>query len=60
MSEENYYVKVMVDGVAVSNSDLCGGNPWSNNCKYRVSLREIETVGRAGGPFNEHLSTFLE
>ena len=37
MLDENYYVKVMVDGVAVDDADLCNGNPWSNNCRYRVS-----------------------
>ena len=38
MSDEDYYVRVMVDGVPVSDSDTCGGNPFSNNCKFRVSL----------------------
>ena len=37
MSEENYFVKVMVDGKAVADGNLCGGSPTSSNCRYRVS-----------------------
>ena len=37
MSDENYYVKVQVDGVAVPDAELCGGNPTSNRCRYKVS-----------------------
>ena len=38
MSDENYYVKVQVDGVAVPDAELCGGNPTSNRCRYKVSV----------------------
>ena len=37
MTEENYYVKAIVDGTAIDDGELCGGNPTSNRCKYIVS-----------------------
>ena len=48
MSEEDYYVKVMVDGKAVPDDDLCRGNPTSNNCRHKVSGMINETPGNNG------------
>ena len=36
MAEEDYYVKVVVDGSAVPDDDLCWGNPTSSSCRYKV------------------------
>lgn len=36
MAEEDHYVKVVVDGVAVPDSSLCGGNPTSSSCTHKV------------------------
>ena len=38
MIEENYYVKVVVDGVVVPDSNLCGGSPTASACTYKVGL----------------------
>ena len=37
MAEEDYYVKVVVDGSAVDDSALCSGDPTSSSCRYKVS-----------------------
>ena len=37
MAEEDYYVKLVVDGSAVPDDDLCWGNPTSSSCRYKVS-----------------------
>ena len=36
MSEEEYYVKAIVDGVAIDDEDLCNGRPTSSRCRYKV------------------------
>uniref|UniRef100_A0A3B4AGA3 Uncharacterized protein n=1 Tax=Periophthalmus magnuspinnatus TaxID=409849 RepID=A0A3B4AGA3_9GOBI len=38
-----YYVKVTVDGVAVPDSNICGGKWWSSPCVYFVSVRWSRT-----------------
>ena len=37
MSEEEYYVKAIVDGVAIDDEDLCSGRPTSRSCQYKVN-----------------------
>lgn len=36
LTEEDYYVKVVVDGEPVSDSLLCNGRPTSNDCTHSV------------------------
>ncbi|XP_052805044.1 fibrocystin-L-like isoform X2 [Mya arenaria] len=44
MQEENYYVKVVVDGQAVPDGALCGGNPTSSSCTYKPRPNETPTI----------------
>jgi hypothetical protein len=37
MTEEDHYVKVKVDGDVVADSDLCGGDPTSFKCTFKVT-----------------------
>ena len=38
MSEEEYYVKAIVDGVAIDDASLCDGQPTSRSCAYKVDI----------------------
>ncbi|KAJ0003487.1 hypothetical protein NQD34_008585, partial [Periophthalmus magnuspinnatus] len=50
-----YYVKVTVDGVAVPDSNICGGKWWSSPCVYFVRwtrtplIRELDEVSGLPG-----------
>ena len=38
MVEDDYYIRVSVDGKDVPLNDHCNGNPSSSDCKFTVSM----------------------
>lgn len=44
MSEETYYVKVVTDGVAIGDSDLCSRHSRNYNCRYHPSSRLTPSI----------------
>ena len=41
MPDDEYYVKVSVDGVQVDDGDLCDGSPTSADCKFQVTYSVV-------------------
>lgn len=37
MAEEDHFVKVVVDGKRIEDTDLCNGNPTGSKCTYKVN-----------------------
>ena len=45
MNEDEYYIKVVVDGVVVPDSSLCGGYTRGADCTYKVTSFIVIVVG---------------